>query len=669
MRTGKAGTAPQSCTMWAQWDDDGSASPATRWGSAQAIGPGNTMWVVGGAPMNMQPTMKPEAWYMQLPQVPSEPNSWEWKSASNSPGMPPLPGAFVGRWGHSMACITMQGYNDSDCSLVVYGGRDQAGKVLSDMWVKPPGDQTGWQLVESSSSPGGLYGHTAVTAPSSSDKTVSHAHTMLVFGGQGSAKSGTSNVVWRVSLHRNASTTRTSAVWRPLFHNNTAPSPRALHTAVAVPPARGSSCGTCWSMLVYGGCSAPGQSGFECDSKAGLSDLWQLSVGADDSSSSGSATWKRLQEQFPSDSVGVYGHSSIAIQFQATGRHAMLSLAPQSTQGLSNSPAFLWDITDTTWTTADIANCAYPSGRPFKPVLLGGYVDASKRPTVLSFGTAPGVTSSTSSIGSRRDRIPLPGSVWQISVSGSLNDDTCPVGRDAQCGGHGTCLQDEYAPQGAFCYCDDNYVHDDSSNTCVTLGSDFQIYLMYSAFGAAILFFAFMARRVHICCRRRHPDHGLRQPLRGQHGVGGGVATWTASRIDDELITNKEAIGVRVRPECAICFDAESSLLLLPCKHDMCETCACKIFGIAVECPFCRGEVQSARRLVQDLDNGAEFSTVGRGDAERSSQDDDEEALLVATLVAGDSAQNAESVTRTGDAAAALPEDGYVQLGGHADES
>lgn len=177
-----------------------------------------------------------------------------------------------------------------------------------------------------------------------------------------------------------------------------------------------------------------------------------------------------------------------------------------------------------------------------------------------------------------------------------------------------------------MCLCDYGY-EDTSMQNCNEEGNDFQWYLMYSLFGACVLFFSFLARRLHTCCRRRAPGGELAHPLHrgGRTGIGGGVETWTDDQLTELVVAT---VKVKAVSECAICFDQSTSLLLQPCTHMLCDTCAKKIFGINLECPFCRAEVEGAHRVVEDPVHGEDLDRVSSGcilslkEENRSSEDE-----------------------------------------------
>ena len=47
--------------------------------------------------------------------------------------------------------------------------------------------------------------------------------------------------------------------------------------------------------------------------------------------------------------------------------------------------------------------------------------------------------------------------------------------------------------------------------------------------------------------------------------------------------------GNNIETECGICLENKELCKIIPCKHQICKSCASKI----TKCPFCRGHIQS----------------------------------------------------------------------------
>jgi len=614
--TGDDGTIGTSWNLLMGSED---AIPAPRWGNAWAVQAG-VLTVVSGA----RPRPGDEA---ILSTTPVQAYTWgdEWTMrtgfettswTNNS-----LPAAFTGRYDHSAACVaTTQGLEGegegegvtdgtSNCTLVVYGGRSASGAILKDMWIKKSPDSA-WVTARQAGDPPatGLSGHTAV-ALTGLDPSV------LVYGGDDGGKTGSSDV-YRMRLIESNKTGTLTAMWERLSsggdsRTGSLPGSRRLHSAVAVHRDHDSV------MLMYGGCEGASPSptgggttndgyifpGAACDQ--GLSDLWQLTV---PHSAKDKASWTLLDEQA---GAGARAAHSATLQESPDGL-AMVIVGGHRSQ--LRYDTWYYSLATEMWVHTPGHNCAVPNGNAcepltrqveeatfgcnsaYKPVLTGDLLPGM---SMAFFGTASTFEEWDPSWPDSQWN-DWQASAWQLELT---------LDQSPMCGDKGKCWPDPDEDIGAVCECE--YGFSDSDDSCSVSGDDFQWYLMYTAFGVIILFFSFLARRLHLCCRRRGIDGSLRHPL-NPDALGGAQPTWTKSQLD-ELINGEAAARVNALPQCPICFEDDcAGLMALPCRHMLCEECACKIFGTRLECPFCRGEITSAKRLEVDA-NGEDISEIAVG--------------------------------------------------------
>lgn len=595
----------QSVTDWDLLSPPDKQIPSPRWGAPSAVGDDHVITVLSGA--RPQPGENHEAYTLndvfQLEGLMFS-DSAKWINYT----MPP---AFTPRYDHSLACVKDSSDASSGCILGAYGGRDKAGVRLGDLWMRKDGSSEGaslgrWvQATNMGAYPAnGLAGHTAVG--------LSTVEGMLVYGGQltDSDSDTFSSTIFLVRLF----SANNTAVWSSLAPATEAsPVARTLHSAVVLSDNGGDPHD---EMLVFGGCRTQFQPanrypGAACEPEDALSDLWQLSI-----MSSSRVEWMKLDDGADTPGVQRAAHSATLVRSPKgaddDGHLVMLISGGQGMMLRSNKVAgdeitneWYWSISLKRWVQAGGQNCALPNAAAcnlgddslkmygcnsaYKPVLQGSHTSSG----ALFFGAA-----------SSYQKYPFIGQSFQVSPW----EVQLTTQQGEMCDATASCKVDPDAPNGAVCLCFDDTLQ--SSAGCPDEGADFQWYLMYSAFGAIVLFLAFLARHLHTCCRRRGAQSPLRRPL-NPPAVGGGVEVWTKAQLE-EFIGSEAPICVTSLAQCAICMDDSAGLIARPCRHTVCEVCACKIFGIHLECPFCRGVIEGAQRL-EVSEDGADPDDVCMG--------------------------------------------------------
>jgi len=584
---------------------------AARWGSASTK-KGDKLMVVSGGRQNqdadsLDVSLFSEVLTIQETQDRDNPNINRYDFEKF-----PLPSGFAARYDHSVACLppsTDHAGSLGGCYPLVFGGRDAGGRVLNDLWIQKGSDldASTWSEVPSGNNAPPLAGHIAVPLPSTKESS-----NMLVFGGSFCEQDpcppkSVSSKLWKVSISWNASSTSNAvtAQWTEIKgnHPEPQPGPRALHSGVLVNNSQ--------QLLVYGGCSdiAVG-SGLHkaCSGLQKYGDLWELDLSemAQQPQPYMRSAWRMLSKQegpgHPQDgalSGGQAAHSAAVLPAPGNGAGQEAMVVVGGLQKSLIQDTWYWHVNDKKWVQTRRSTCAMPTGghcdddgvcytSTYKPIFA--QVAAQRQSVAFFYGVESVFNDDTSS--------PDDVSPWQITFSAVAPPSDSTLCGDGQCvfiPAYGT----------AQCICDGASWDD---HKCLPEQNDFQWYLLYSAFGACILFFSFLARRLHLCCRRARHGDDLRRPLRGTEET----SAWTQDNIN-ELIGSEAPALVKALPPCTICFeDGAADLMCLPCRHVLCDECACKIFSTNLDCPFCRGDIEGAKRLKVDPEGeDAEQVVVG----------------------------------------------------------
>merc|ERR1712166_39753 len=454
--------------------------------------------------------------------------------------------------------------------LLLVGGQ-RSGAALVDCWLYS--EDGGWaQLSVCTGSPGGcspgaITAHTVISAP------LSAGYDALLYGGLIVDENGTetlNNKVWALTLNNDASGLRWDLL--PTNGSSAIPPARQLHSATLVEQGGESS------MLVYAGCADT--SCAEPCAAALLADLWRLDLG--------SWAWTQLSWD-GNGPTGRFGHGALWVDRDGLLAVAAGSSSPTNTSALAeylNAPAtevWLWSQVSKQWSLSLNIKC------------LGPVATHKSRP-MFSLVTKPGYSSSQAMLFGSDD----------VYEKESGSDDEYPVewginlqpGQECteQCSDRGVC-EPEDGNQLMKCQC---YPFSDTDGTsCGDNDYNFQWYLLYSAFGVTVLLLCFFLRRVYACIARR--NRRLRWAEAGLIDApeSDSDTSWDQEDLDS-FIGKEPQFSVSKFVDCDICMDAAADTQLLPCEHNMCSSCVCRVMGMRPECPFCRGSVGKARRLVID---------------------------------------------------------------------
>eukprot|EP00657_Telonema_sp_P-1_P005682 TRINITY_DN2324_c0_g1_i1.p1 TRINITY_DN2324_c0_g1~~TRINITY_DN2324_c0_g1_i1.p1 ORF type:complete len:568 (-),score=67.45 TRINITY_DN2324_c0_g1_i1:54-1757(-) len=430
--------------------------------------------------------------------------------------------------------------SDSLSTILLYGGSSGT-TVLGDTWMFDPVSST-WAQAIPTQSPGPLTGHTAISV---ADKTT-------IFGGTDGSEAGETNHLWQMTLDSsNVSTwTRIS----PKNDSQPWPTPRQQHSATLVHRTGASDV-----MLVYGGCSGPG-----CSDSCGSSvfgDVWQLDLE--------SLTWVSLYNTSDGPSPR-FGHSAVGY-----GKSGLAVVAGSSCDSGAATEVWLFNSASPSWQQTYNSECVGPAGsgmiRPFLQPLDSRHA--------LFYGN---------------DLVSVEGppqapAGWTIDLE--------PSSCSGQCNGRGVCEQVQ-GQEWMRCDCYP-FPQSQDPRQCQDNNYNFQWYLLYSAFGVTVLLLCFLLRRVYGCIARR--NRRMRWAAEGLLDLSSSDAesSWSVDKLDGFCADNGPSKVYKLS-DCDICMDSEADLQLLPCEHLLCGTCARRILPSRLECPFCRGEVSTARRLVCD---------------------------------------------------------------------
>ncbi len=242
------------------------------------------------------------------------------------------------RQDHTLVYCASAAMHDHDQSglVMLYGGRDAGGSVLSDFWLGwrvgfDASESWSWRAISGSGFPSGFVGryeHSAVVVKGSS----SNSGDMYIYGGRtGAASTTASSQLWKVavviSVGENPDTTFVTTTVTNPSTTGTGPGQRNGHTAVLDEYSNGTT--TVRRMLVFGGRKADGTLADDAMYQLNLSTL----------------VWSKAVDETNDNSRARYRHTAVmdkdASYLPLARPRRMVVFGGEGPSGLTNSTMIL----------------------------------------------------------------------------------------------------------------------------------------------------------------------------------------------------------------------------------------------------------------------------------------------------------------------------------------